>query len=87
MNDEAEEARRRALAELEQRAPLFLPGEKNALELIDKLAQEYGYGNLISFLRHQWGKSLMRNNPLIRWSDIAGITNVSPDPEDWDRIG
>lgn len=84
---ERSENRRLLLEQLRQSAPEFLPGEENALRLIQVLAEEYGYGNLISFLRHQWGKSLMRNNPLIHWDDVAEITNVSPDPESYDRLG
>jgi hypothetical protein len=39
----------------------MLPGEKGAVRLVLTLAEQYGYGNLIAWLKAGWVEKLMRD--------------------------
>lgn len=61
----------------------MLSDEIKALKQVNEIAQKYGYGNLISYLRHLWAKELMQYNLTLTYYDAAKLTDVDAYPEDY----
>lgn len=59
----------------------FLPGEIEAVRIVQNLALEFGYGNLIAHMRRYWALWLMAGNDKLDYETALQATNVSPYPE------
>jgi hypothetical protein len=56
------------------------PGEKEAIETVLMLGEEFGYGNLIAHLRKAWAEMLMEDNLRLLVRHAIEATNSSPYP-------
>jgi len=60
---------------------MLFPGEKEAVAMVLRAGEAYGYGNLIAHLRRAWAINLMTKYGLSKDAAIDA-TNSSPYPLD-----
>jgi len=63
---------------------MMFPGEVEAVKNVLALAEQYGYGNLISHLRRAWAVRLVKSEPGLTWEQACLATCTDPYPEEWD---
>ena len=63
---------------------MLFPGEVESIKTVLALAEQYGYGNLISHLKRAWAVKLMEGNPLLDYERALLATNVDAYPEEFD---
>lgn len=61
---------------------MLLPGEEEAVKQVIRIADQYGYGNLIAHLKRGWALQLMEKNPALSYLDALKATDVEAYPQE-----
>ena len=62
---------------------MLQPGEKSAIKLVLRIADRYGYGNMIAHLKRGWALSLMKSNPDLTYNQALLATDATAYPKHW----
>jgi hypothetical protein len=62
-------------------APVMFPGEREALQYAASLADIYGYGNLIAWLKRAWALKLMAHSLGLTYEKAVMATDTPAYPE------
>lgn len=62
---------------------MLLKGEIDAISTVVVLADDYGYGNLISHLKRAWALKLMAGDSTLTYNQALLATDVPAYPAHW----